>query len=483
MTWEIVIGLEVHTQLSTHTKIFSGASTAFGAEPNSQADAVSIALPGVLPVLNKGAVERAIKFGLATGSHIASRSVFARKNYFYPDLPKGYQISQFDLPVVGKGALTIQVEPLSGNAKPYEKTVRITRAHLEEDAGKSMHGDFHGMTGIDLNRAGTPLLEIVSEPDMCSAAEAVAYAKALHSLVRWIGICDGNMQEGSFRCDVNVSVRKPGEPLGTRREIKNLNSFKFMQQAIEFEVQWQIDTIENGGKVQQATILFNPDTGETRAMRSKEDAHDYRYFPDPDLLPLEISTEWIEQIRATLPELPHTKRERYIGEYGLNAYDASVLTASREVADFFETALTAVPKEAKICANWIMGEVNAQLNRDGLEMSQCPISAQQLGGMLQRISDGTISNSGAKEVFRSMWAEGGDADAIIEAKGLKQVSDSGAIEALVDEIIAANAEKVAEYRSGKDKLFGFFVGLAMKASKGKANPAQLNDILKQKLAG
>ncbi|MEI7841527.1 MAG: Asp-tRNA(Asn)/Glu-tRNA(Gln) amidotransferase subunit GatB [Gallionellaceae bacterium] len=503
MTWEIVIGLEVHTQLSTNTKIFSGASTAFGAEPNTQADAVSIALPGVLPVLNKGAVERAIKFGLATGSHIAPRSVFARKNYFYPDLPKGYQISQFDLPVVGKGELTIQVEPLSGNAKPYEKTVRITRAHLEEDAGKSMHGDFHGMTGIDLNRAGTPLLEIVSEPDMCSAAEAVAYAKALHSLVRWIGICDGNMQEGSFRCDVNVSVRKPGEPLGTRREIKNLNSFKFMQQAIDFEVQWQIDTIENGGKVQQATILFNPDTGETRAMRSKEDAHDYRYFPDPDLLPLEISTAWIEQVRATLPELPHTKRERYIGEYGLTAYDASVLTASREMANFFETALAVIlspspqsspangggserenqsSSSAKMCANWIMGEVNAQLNRDSLEMSQCPISAQQLGGMLQRISDGTISNSGAKEVFRSMWAEGGEADAIIEAKGLKQVSDSGAIEALVDEIIAANAEKVAEYRSGKDKLFGFFVGIAMKASKGKANPAQLNDILMKKLS-
>ncbi|HEX5362861.1 MAG TPA: Asp-tRNA(Asn)/Glu-tRNA(Gln) amidotransferase subunit GatB [Gallionella sp.] len=483
MTWEIVIGLEVHTQLSTNTKIFSGASTAYGAEPNTQADAVSIALPGVLPVLNKGAVERAIKFGLATGSHIAQRSVFARKNYFYPDLPKGYQISQFDLPVVGQGALTIQVEPLSGNAKPYEKTVRITRAHLEEDAGKSLHGDYHGMTGIDLNRAGTPLLEIVSEPDMCSAAEAVAYAKALHTLVRWIGICDGNMQEGSFRCDVNVSVRKPGAELGTRREIKNLNSFKFMQQAIDYEVQWQIDTIENGGKIQQATILFNPDTGETRAMRSKEDAHDYRYFPDPDLLPLEISPEWIEQVRTTLPELPQTKQARYVNDFGLSAYDASILTASREMADFFETALSAVPKDAKICANWIMGEVNAQLNRDGLDMAQCPISAQQLGGMLARIVDNTISNSGAKEVFRTMWAEGGDADAIIEAKGLKQVSDSGAIEALVDEIIAANAEKVAEYRAGRDKLFGFFVGLAMKASKGKANPAQLNDILKQKLAG
>ena len=483
MTWEIVIGLEVHTQLSTNTKIFSGASTAFGAEPNTQADAVSLALPGVLPVLNKGAVERAIKFGLATGAHIAPRSVFARKNYFYPDLPKGYQISQMDLPVVGQGALTIQVEPLSGNAKPYEKTVRITRAHLEEDAGKSLHGDFHGMTGIDLNRAGTPLLEIVSEPDMSSAAEAVAYAKALHSLVRWIGISDGNMQEGSFRCDVNVSVRKPGQPLGTRREIKNLNSFKFMQQAIDYEVQWQIDTIENGGTVQQATILFDPDNGETRMMRSKEDAHDYRYFPDPDLLPLEISPEWIEQVRATLPELPHSKQSRYVGVLGLSAYDASILTASREMADFFETALDAVPKDAKLCANWIMGEVNAQLNRDGLDMAQCPITPQQLGGMLQRIADGTISNSGAKEVFRTLWAEGGDADAIIEAKGLKQVSDSSAIEALVNEIIAANADKVAEYRAGRDKLFGFFVGLAMKASKGKANPAQLNEILKQKLAG
>ncbi|MGC2166635.1 MAG: Asp-tRNA(Asn)/Glu-tRNA(Gln) amidotransferase subunit GatB [Gallionella sp.] len=517
MTWEIVIGLEVHTQLSTNTKIFSGASTEFGAEPNTQADAVSIALPGVLPVLNKGAVERAIKFGLATGSHIAQRSVFARKNYFYPDLPKGYQISQFDLPVVGQGALTIQVEPLSGPSTgsrltPYEKTVRITRAHLEEDAGKSLHGDFHGMTGIDLNRAGTPLLEIVSEPDMCSAAEAVAYAKALHSLVRWIGISDGNMQEGSFRCDVNVSVRKPGSPLGTRREIKNLNSFKFMQQAIDYEVQWQIDTIENGGSVHQATILFNPDTGETRAMRSKEDAHDYRYFPDPDLLPLEISAEWIERVRCTLPELPQTKQARYVNVLGLSAYDASILTATREMADFFEAALhivmpaplssgettsqstkpasvrvgereglSSIP--AKICANWVIGEVSAQLNRDGLDITQCPITAEQLGGMVARIADGTISNSGAKEVFRAMWAEGGTADAIIEAKGLKQVSDGGAIEALVDGIIAANADKVAEYRSGKDKLFGFFVGLAMKASKGKANPAQLNEVLKRKLAG
>ncbi len=483
MQWEIVIGLEVHTQLSTNTKIFSGASTAFGAEPNTQADAVSIALPGVLPVLNKGAVERAIKFGLATGAHISKRSVFARKNYFYPDLPKGYQISQFDLPVVGQGALTIQVEPLVGNAQPYEKTVRITRAHLEEDAGKSVHGNSQGVTGIDLNRAGTPLLEIVSEPDMSSAAEAVAYAKTLHSLVRWIGICDGNMQEGSFRCDVNVSVRKPGEPLGTRREIKNLNSFKFMHQAIDYEVQWQIDTIENGGKIQQATVLFNPETGETRSMRSKEDAHDYRYFPDPDLLPLEISTEWIDQVRQTIPELPQAKINRYVNELGLSTYDASILTASVESAVFFETVLTAVPTDPKVGANWIIGEVNAQLNRDGLEMSQCPISAHQLGGMLKRISDGTISNSGAKEVFRTLWSEGGDADAIIAAKGLKQVSDVAAIESLVADIISANAEKVAEYRSGKDKLFGFFVGLAMKASKGKANPAQLNDILKKKLDG
>ncbi len=482
MHWEIVIGLEVHAQLSTNTKIFSGASTAFGAEPNTQADAVSIALPGVLPVLNRGAVERAIRFGLATGAYLAPRSVFARKNYFYPDLPKGYQISQFDLPVVGQGELTIHV-PASGKAEPYEKTVRLTRAHLEEDAGKSLHEDFHGMTGIDLNRAGTPLLEIVSEPDMRSAAEAVAYAKALHALVQWIGICDGNMQEGSFRCDANVSVHRPGTPFGTRREIKNLNSFRFLEQAINYEVQWQIDTLINGGTIQQATVLFDPDKGETRMMRTKEEAHDYRYFPDPDLLPLEISPEWIEQVRATLPELPHVKQVRYVNELNLSAYDASMLTASREMADFFETALAAVPKDAKLVANWIMGEVSAQLNRDGLDMAQCPISAQQLGGMLKRIADNTISNSGAKEVFRAMWAEGGDADAIIEAKGLKQVSDSGAIEALVDEIVAANADKVAEYRSGKDKLFGFFVGLAMKASKGKANPAQLNEILKQKLAG
>ncbi|MGC2047450.1 MAG: Asp-tRNA(Asn)/Glu-tRNA(Gln) amidotransferase subunit GatB [Gallionella sp.] len=495
-SWEIVIGLEVHTQLSTSSKIFSGASTTYGAEPNTQADAVSIALPGVLPVLNKGAVERAIKFGLAVGAHIAPRSVFARKNYFYPDLPKGYQISQFDLPVVGHGALTIQVEP--PNSKSYEKVVRITRAHLEEDAGKSLHEDFHGMTGIDLNRAGTPLLEIVSEPDMSSAAEAVAYAKALHSLVRWIGICDGNMQEGSFRCDVNVSVRRPGEPLGTRREIKNLNSFKFMQQAIDYEVQWQIDTLENGGKIHQATVLFNPDTGETRAMRSKEEAHDYRYFPDPDLLPLDIAPAMLEQVRATLPELPEAKRARYVGEFGLPAYDASILTASREMAAYFEDTLAVVGKDnSKLCANWLMGEVSARLNREGKDIASCPVSAQALGSVLLRIIDGTLNTKKAKELFDEMWngpliinASDGYAtaagitatiDAIIEAKGLKQVSDSGMIEKIVDEIIAANPDKVADYRGGKDKLFGFFVGLAMKASKGKANPAQLNEVLKRKL--
>ncbi len=481
MTWEIVIGLEVHAQLSTNSKIFSGASTAFGAGPNTQADAVSIALPGVLPVLNRGAVERAIKFGLATGAHIANRSVFARKNYFYPDLPKGYQISQFDLPVVGNGQLTIQV-PAQGKQPAYEKVVRITRAHLEEDAGKSLHEDFHGMSGIDLNRAGTPLLEIVSEPDMRSAAEAVAYAKALHTLVQWIGICDGNMQEGSFRCDANVSVHKPGTPFGTRREIKNLNSFRFLEQAINYEAQHQIATLEDGGSIQQATVLFDPDTGETRVMRIKEDAHDYRYFPDPDLLPLEISEAWKQQIAATLPELPHTKQARY-QEQGLSAYDASMLTSSRAMADFFEAALAEAPGQTKMCANWIIGEVSAQLNRDNLDIAQCPISASQLGGLLKRIADGTVSNSGAKDVFRVMWAEGGEADAIIEAKGLKQVSDAGAIEKIVDEIIAANADKVVEYRSGKDKLFGFFVGLAMKASKGQANPAQLNEVLKKKLAG
>lgn len=482
MSWEIVIGLEVHTQLSTQTKIFSGAATAFGAEPNTQADPVSLALPGVLPVLNHAAVERAIRFGLATGAQIAPRSIFARKNYFYPDLPKGYQISQFDLPVVGKGELVIQV-PAHGKRAAYEKSVRITRAHLEEDAGKSLHEDFQGMSGIDLNRAGTPLLEIVSEPDMRSASEAVAYAKALHSLVRWIGICDGNMQEGSFRCDANVSVHKPGTPFGTRREIKNLNSFRFLEQAIDFEVQWQIDQIESGNPIQQATVLFDPESGETRMMRTKEDAHDYRYFPDPDLLPLEISNDWIDQVRSSLPELPQAKQIRYVEELGLNAYDAGLLTAARETADYFEAVLAHSPGQAKLCANWIIGEVSAQLNRDGLDMTRCPVSPTQLGHMISRIVDNTISNAGAKEVFRTLWSEGGSADAIIEAKGLKQVSDMGAIESIVDEIIAANPGQVEEYRSGKEKVFGFFVGLAMKASKGKANPAQLNEVLKRKLAG
>lgn len=482
MQWEIVIGLEVHAQLSTSSKIFSGASTAFGAEPNTQACAVDLALPGVLPVLNRGAVERAIRFGLAVGAHIAQRSVFSRKNYFYPDLPKGYQISQFDLPIIGQGSLTIQV-PTTAAGQTYKKVVRLTRAHLEEDAGKSLHEDFHGMTGIDLNRAGTPLLEIVSEPDMRSAAEAVSYAKMLHTLVRWIGICDGNMQEGSFRCDANVSVRRPGAELGTRREIKNLNSFRFLQQAIEYEAQWQIDTLENGGTIQQATVLFDSDKGVTRAMRSKEDAHDYRYFPDPDLLPLAIDNEWIEQVRSTLPELPLSKQVRYVADLGLSVYDADTLTSSREMADFFEATLNEVPKEAKLCANWLMGDVSASLNREDRDIAQCPISPQQLGGMLKRIADGTISNSAAKEVFKILWSDGGNPDTIIETKGLKQMSDVGAMEAMVDEIITANPVQVAEYRSGKEKVFGFFVGLAMKASKGKANPAQMNEILKRKLAG
>ena len=481
MKWEIVIGLEVHAQLSTSSKIFSGASTAFGAEANTQACAVDLALPGVLPVLNRGAVERAIKFGLAVGAHIAPRSVFSRKNYFYPDLPKGYQISQFDLPIIGQGALTICV-PETTTEKAYEKLVRLTRAHLEEDAGKSLHEDFRGMTGIDLNRAGTPLLEIVSEPDMRSATEAVIYAKMLHTLVRWIGICDGNMQEGSLRFDANVSVRRPGAELGARREIKNLNSFRFLQQAIEYEVQWQIDTLEAGGKVQQATVLFDSDKCETRAMRSKEDAHDYRYFPDPDLLPVAIDADWIERVRKTLPELPLAKRARYVADLDLSAYDADTLTSSREMADLFEATLSEVPGETKLCANWLMGDVSASLNREDRDVAHCPISPQQLGGVLKRIVDGTISNFAAKEVFKTLWSEGGDPDAIIEEKGLKQISDVGTLEAMIDKIIANNAAQVAEYRSGKEKVFGFFVGLAMKASKGSANPAQMQEILKRKLS-
>ncbi|MES2012773.1 MAG: Asp-tRNA(Asn)/Glu-tRNA(Gln) amidotransferase subunit GatB [Pseudomonadota bacterium] len=480
MEWEVVIGLETHAQLQTKTKIFSGASTAFGAAPNTQACEVSIALPGVLPVLNKEAVQCAIKFGLAVNAEIAPRSVFARKNYFYPDLPKGYQISQYELPVVGKGAVTIQVPAVGKNAA-YEKVVNITRAHLEEDAGKSVHGAVEGMSGIDLNRAGTPLLEIVTEPDMRSAAEAVAYAKQLHELVQWIGICDGNMQEGSFRCDVNVSVRKKGsEKLGTRREIKNLNSFKFMQQAIEYETNWQIETLEDGGTIQQATILFNPDTGETRAMRSKEEANDYRYFPDPDLLPLEVTEADKAAVRASMPELPEAMKARFEAQYALSGYDASALTTSRALADYFVAAVDA-GAEAKQAANWVMGSVSAKLNAEDKAIHDSPVSAPQLAQLLKRIADATISNNAAKQVFEAMWAGEADVDAIIEAKGLKQVSDTGAIEAIIDEVLAANAAMVEEYKAGKEKAFNALVGQAMKASKGKANPAQVNDLLKKKL--
>ncbi|KAB2966881.1 Asp-tRNA(Asn)/Glu-tRNA(Gln) amidotransferase subunit GatB [Zoogloea sp.] len=480
--WEVVIGLEIHTQLNTQSKIFSGASIAFGAEPNAQACAVDIALPGVLPVLNKGAVERAIRFGLAIGGTVAPKSIFARKNYFYPDLPKGYQISQYELPVVLGGKINLLVP--DGKGGHYEKLVNLTRAHLEEDAGKSLHEDFHGMTGIDLNRAGTPLLEIVSEPDMRSSAEAVAYAKALHALVRWIDICDGNMQEGSFRCDANVSVRPRGQAeFGTRREIKNLNSFRFLQQAIDYEIQWQIDLIEDGGKVQQATVLFNPDTGETRAMRSKEDAHDYRYFPDPDLLPLVISSDWIERVRGELPELPAALSARFEGEYGLSAYDATALTASRETAQFYlDTVAAAGTANAKACANWVMGELAARLNKAELDITASPVSAAQLAGLVQRIADSTISNAIAKKVFEALWnKEGESADAIIDAQGLKQVTDTGAIEAIIDEVLAANQKSVEEFRAGKEKAFNALVGQCMKASKGKANPAQVNELLKKKL--
>jgi aspartyl-tRNA(Asn)/glutamyl-tRNA(Gln) amidotransferase subunit B len=492
MEWEVVIGLETHTQLKTNTKIFSGASTQYGAAPNTQACEVSIALPGVLPVLNRQAVECAIKFGLAIKAEIAPRSVFARKNYFYPDLPKGYQISQFELPVVGKGAVTIQV-PATKNSEAYEKVIHITRAHLEEDAGKSVHGAVDGMSGIDLNRAGTPLLEIVTEPDMRSAAEAVAYAKKLHELVQWIDICDGNMQEGSFRCDVNVSVRPKGtEKLGTRREIKNLNSFKFMTQAIEYETRWQIETLEDGGKIQQATVLFNPDTGETKAMRSKEEANDYRYFPDPDLLPLEVTAADKTRVQATMPELPEAMKARFEAEYGLTAYDASALTGSRDVANYFVAtvnALTPTPLPqgeglkllAKPAANWVMGAVSAKLNAEEKSIQASPVSAVQLAALLKRIADNTISNNAAKQVFEAMWAGEGDADAIIEKKGLKQESDSGAIEAIIDEVLKANPAMVEEFKAGKEKAFNALVGQVMKASKGKANPAQVNQILKNKL--
>ena len=479
MAWEVVIGLETHAQLSTQSKIFSGASTAFGASPNSQASAVDIALPGVLPVLNRGAVERAIRFGLAVGATIAPRSVFARKNYFYPDLPKGYQISQYELPVVQGGSLTIMVGDV-------EKTVRLTRAHLEEDAGKSLHEDFHGMSGIDLNRAGTPLLEIVTEPDMTSAEEAVAYAKALHALVQWIGICDGNMQEGSFRCDANVSVRRTGEPLGTRCEIKNLNSFNFMDKAIKYEVRRQIELIEDGGKVVQETRLYDPDKDETRSMRSKEDAMDYRYFPDPDLLPLAITPQWIEAVKATLPELPGAKQSRYTGEYGLSAYDARLLTQSREWSDYFEAALaaTAIADKAgaaKAVANLMTGELAATLNRSEASIAGAPVTPEALAGLVRKCVDGTLNNKLAKEVFAAMWAGEGDADTIIEKRGLKQISDSGEIEKIVDQVLAANAKSVEEFRAGKEKAFNALVGQVMKATKGKANPAQVNDLLKKKL--
>jgi aspartyl-tRNA(Asn)/glutamyl-tRNA(Gln) amidotransferase subunit B len=481
--WEVVIGIETHAQLATVSKIFSGASTAFGAEPNTQACAVDLALPGVLPVLNKKAVECAIRFGLAIGAEVAQKSVFARKNYFYPDLPKGYQISQMDLPVVVGGNITLQV---GQGDKAYEKVVRLTRAHLEEDAGKSLHEDFQGKSGIDLNRAGTPLLEIVSEPDMRSSDEAVAYAKSLHALVRWIGICDGNMQEGSFRCDANVSVRPKGQAeLGTRREIKNLNSFRFLKEAIDFEVQWQINEIEEGRRIQQATVLFDPDTGETRMMRSKEDAHDYRYFPDPDLLPLVISSEWIARVQGELPELPVHMRERFVSEFGLSNYDATALTANSEIAAFFQLTVGIAGKQnAKPCANWVMVDLAARLNKDGREIAESPVSAAQLAGLIQRIADNTISNNIAKKVFEALWnGEGATADEIIDKQGLKQITDSGAIESLVDEVLAANPANVAEFKAGKEKAFNALVGQVMKAAKGKANPQQVNDLLKQKLAG
>lgn len=476
MEWETVIGLEIHAQLSTKSKIFSGSSTAYGAEPNTQASLIDLGMPGVLPVLNKEAVHMAVKFGLAIDAHLAPRSVFARKNYFYPDLPKGYQISQYELPIVGIGHMDIELEDGS------IKRIGVTRAHLEEDAGKSLHEDFQGQTGIDLNRAGTPLLEIVSEPDMRNAKEAVAYMKKLHALVRYLGVCDGNMQEGSFRCDANVSVRRPGAEFGTRAEIKNLNSFKFIERAINHEVERQIDIIESGDKVVQETRLYDPDRNETRSMRSKEDANDYRYFPDPDLLPVELTPEFIEAVRATLPELPNAKKGRFMDAYKLSAYDADMLTQSRDVADYFEAVAQACG-DAKLAANWVNGELAAALNRAGIELADVPVTADAFAGLLKRILDNTISGKIAKEVFDAMWNGEGDADTVIDKKGLKQITDTGAIETMIDEIIAANPKQTEEYRAGKDKLFGFFVGAAMKASKGKANPDQVNAILKQKLAG
>ncbi|MBI4754858.1 MAG: Asp-tRNA(Asn)/Glu-tRNA(Gln) amidotransferase subunit GatB [Betaproteobacteria bacterium] len=474
--WEVVIGLETHAQLSTVSKIFSGAATAFGAAPNTQACAVDIALPGVLPVLNRGAVERAIRFGLAVGGRIAPRSVFARKNYFYPDLPKGYQISQYELPVVGGGSVSVRVGD-------EERTIRLTRAHLEEDAGKSLHEDFHGRTGIDLNRAGTPLLEIVSEPELRSAAEAVAYARTLHALVRWIDICDGNLQEGSFRCDANVSLRRPGAPLGTRCEIKNLNSFRFLERAIEFEVRRQIDILEDGGSIVQETRLYDPDRDETRSMRSKEDAQDYRYFPDPDLLPLDIDAGWIDAVRTTMPELPGAMRLRFQEQYGLSAYDAATLTAQREIARFFQDTLDCAGAElAKPVANWILGEVSARLNREELDLSRAPVAPAQLAGLVRRIADGTLSNALGKKVFDALWnGKGATADEIIERQALKQITDESALERIIDEVLAANQKSVEEFRAGKEKAFNALVGQAMKATRGKANPQQINDLLRRRL--
>ena len=482
--YEVVIGFETHAQLSTKSKIFSRASVAFGAEPNTQACAVDMALPGTLPVMNMGAVERAIEFGLAINAHIAERSIFARKNYFYPDLPKGYQISQFEIPVVQGGEVSFFLEE---GKETVRKTVRLERAHLEEDAGKSLHEDFIGQSGIDLNRAGTPLLEIVTQPDMRSSEEAVAYAKELHKIVTWIGICDGNMQEGSFRCDANVSVRKPGGPLGTRREIKNLNSFKFMQQAIDYEVRWQIDQIEDGHTIQQATVLFDPDTGETRAMRTKEDAADYRYFPDPDLPPLVIGRDWVERVKGEMAELPRVMAERFVRDYALPEYDATQLTQSKAVAAYFEATAKACG-QPKLASNWIMGEVSRRLNASEMAIEQTPVSAAQLAALIGRISDNTISNNAARQVFEGLWnKEGpsgsgeGDVDAIIEAKGLKQMNDTGELEKIIDEVLAANPKNVEEFKAGNTKALNGLVGPIMKASKGKANPGQVNALLMKKL--
>jgi aspartyl-tRNA(Asn)/glutamyl-tRNA(Gln) amidotransferase subunit B len=476
--WETVIGLEIHAQLATRSKIFSGSPTAYGAPPNTQANLVDLGYPGVLPVLNGAAVRMAVKFGLAIGAEVAHRSVFARKNYFYPDLPKGYQISQYELPIVARGALEIVLEDGT------RKRIGITRAHLEEDAGKSLHEALPGATGIDLNRAGTPLLEIVSEPDLRSAKEAVAYMKKVHTLVRYLEICDGNMQEGSFRCDANVSVRRRGASgFGTRTETKNLNSFRFVEKAIQYEVARQIDVLESGGRIVQETRLYDPDRGETRSMRSKEEANDYRYFPDPDLLPLVLAREFIEEVRGSLPELPDRKAERFAAEYGLSAYDSGVLTASRELAAYYEEVVRLAPGDPKLAANWVMGELAAALNRDGLEITASRLTAAQLAALLDRIRDATISGKLAKEVFEAMWRSGREADAVIEEKGLKQITDSSAIERVIEEVMAKNPGQLADYRSGKDKLFGFFVGQVMKATQGKANPAQVNELLRRKLAG